>query len=1051
MASETTTNHHHSSSSPYTYDAFLSFRTKDTRKNFTDHLYTALTRSRLHTFRHDYELPIGNDITSEIRKAIQQSKESNGQVVIPVYYHIDQAEVREQMELLVVVSIEMWTVERWRVALVQAANLSGWDLQNIANGHEAKFIKEIVRHVHNIVKHTRLHVAKYPVGLESRIQDLTSLAKIGSNEVRVVGLYGMGGIGKTTIAKAFYNSTFHLFESSCFLANIKEVSEQPNGLVHLQEQLLSEILKVQKLKIANDHTGITLLREKLCRFFVILDDLDQLSQLERLAGDRHWFGAGSRIVITTRDENFLTQAKVDDKYEVRELNDQDSTRLFSWHAFQKPEPLESYRDLSTGIVHYARGLPLALEVLGASLLGKTTRELWVSTLEKLRQIPPNQVLKKLRISFDTLDDDKIKDIFLDIACFFIGMDKDYATDIFEGCGFFPGVGISILIDRCLLKIGQSNKLRMHDLVRDMGREVVKEKFPCEPGKRSRLWSREDVFDVLSKDEGSKAIEGLVLNQPRPMHLNTKAFAVMQKLRLLQINNVHLHGSFQGLFTELRWLCWHHCPLEHLPSNLHLKKLVALDMQHSNLKTWNGIKFLTNLKSLNLSNSKFLRTTPDFSGVPKLDELSLRFCSGLIELDSSIGHLSKLTELNLGHCENLKSLPKSICDLRSLERLYLDECSNLDKLPEEVGKIESLEELHATGTAIRQLPDSIGHLKKLKNVSLAQRNKKDTKAKPWFSFFLFQILSQTRTEIKFLPPTISTLSSIKDMDLSDRDLSDTDIPCELSQLSSLRYLHLNGNNFVSLPSSLGQLCSLQHLWLNDCKFLQSIVEFPPNLRTLDASNCRFVGSTPKSIQLETLGVNCSSLVVIQGLQNINSIKEIYLEGCSNLDTTLEESLFQGYSERAAGDPKGGLITKELGLLSHIETDFLEMTYWVDYVNEGKHAVALQVTIKNKTNDTEWTYEANFFRTFEVNSWVSNGPQPYPIRCGDEIEVYAGGDDDLKVEKCGVHLAYKHHSQSMMETESKHLVDFIPQKRGHVAVQTGNNSSKESIPSKRLKLE
>ncbi|XP_024990462.1 TMV resistance protein N-like, partial [Cynara cardunculus var. scolymus] len=759
MASETTRHHHHSSSSstsPYTYDAFLSFRTKDTRKNFTDHLYTALTRSRLETFRHDYELPIGNDITSETRKAIQQSKvsiivfsrnygssyrcldelvnimdrkDSNGQVVIPVYYHIDQAGVREQTgtfgrgfdRIVEDLDVDVNKVERWRVAVAQAANLSGWDLQNMANGHEAKFIKEIVWHVHKTVKHTRLHVAKYPVGLESRIEDLTSLVKIESNEVRFVGIYGMGGIGKTTIAKAFYNSAFHLFEGSCFLANIREVSEQPNGLVHLQEQLLSEILMGQKLKVANDHTGITFLKEKLChkRVLIILDDLDQLSQLEKLAGQQDWFGAGSRIIITTRDENFLSQAKVDDKYVVKELNDDESMRLFSWHAFQKPEPLENYRVLSNGIVHYTRGLPLALEVLGASLLGRTTREFWVGTLEKLRQIPPNQVLKKLRISFDTLDDDKIKDIFLDIACFFIGMDKDYATDIFEGCGFFPGVGISILIDRCLLKIGQSNKLRMHDLVRDMGREVVKGKFPFEPGKRSRLWFHEDASDVLSKEEGSKAVEGLVLNLPRPMHLNTKAFAVMQKLRLLQINNVHLHGSFQGLFSELRWLCWHHCPLEHLPSNLHLRKLVALDMQHSNLRTWNGIKFLTNLKSLNLSNSKFLRTTPDFSGVPKLDELSLRFCSGLIELDPSIGHLGKLTELNLGHCENLKSLPKSICGLSLLERLYLDECSNLEKLPEEVGKIESLQELYATGTAITQLPDSIGLLKKLKQVSLAQ--------------------------------------------------------------------------------------------------------------------------------------------------------------------------------------------------------------------------------------------------------------------------------------------------------------------------------------------
>lgn len=368
--------------------------------------------------------------------------------------------------------------------------------------HEAKFIKEIVSHVHNIVKRQRLHVAKYPVGLQYRVEDISSLVNIGSNEVRIVGIYGMGGIGKTTIAKAFYNSTFHLFEGSCFLANVREVCEQPNGLVHLQEQLLSEILQGSKQKVANEHIGISFLKERLChkRVLIILDDLDQLSQLDRLAGQRQWFGLGSRIIITTRDENFLSQAKVDHRYEARALNDHDSLRLFSWHAFRKPNPVKTYQDLSEGIVHYTTGLPLALEVLGASLYGRTRRKLWVSTLKKLKNIPPYQVLEKLRISFDTLDDATIKNIFLDIACFFIGMDKDYASNILEGCGFFPGIGISILIERCLLRIGQGNKLRMHDLVRDMGKEVVREKYPYEPGKRSRLWFHEDVSQVLSKEE-----------------------------------------------------------------------------------------------------------------------------------------------------------------------------------------------------------------------------------------------------------------------------------------------------------------------------------------------------------------------------------------------------------------------------------------------------------------------------------------------------------------------------------------------------------------------
>lgn len=128
---------------------------------------------------------------------------------------------------------------------------------------------------------------------------------------------------------------------------------------------------------------------------------------------------------------------------------------------------------------------------------------------------------------------------------------------------------------------------------------------------------------------------------------------------------------------------------------------------------------------------------------------------------------------------------------------------------------------------------------------------------------------------------------------------------------------------------------------------------------------------------------------------------------------------------------------------VETDSLEMTLWVDYVNEGKHEVGLQAVIKNKTNDTEWTHEAVFFRTHEVNSWVSNGPQPHPIKCGDRIEVHVGGDNGLKVEKCGIHLAYNQHRKNL---------DFFDQKRDRdAAAETSCDSSNDNKLSKRLKIE
>ncbi|GMP78057.1 hypothetical protein CsSME_00034133 [Camellia sinensis var. sinensis] len=473
-----------------------------------------------------------------------------------------------------------------RDALFDAANLSGWDLQNVANGYEAKFIRKIVKEVLCELKHTFLNVAVHPVGIDSCVIHIKSLLSIGSDDVRMIGIYGLGGIGKTTIAKAVYNHIFLQFEGSCFLANVREFAGQLNGLVQLQEQLLFELLGIKNLKIDNVDRGMNLIKERLYskRVLIVLDDLDQLNQLNSLAGNRDWFGPGSRIIITTRDEHLLKGLKVHERYMAKKLNHKESLQLFNWHAFGETNPLENYADLANGIVSYASGLPLALEVLGSYLFGRNMVE-WKSAFDKLQQIPHEKIQEKLRISFDALDDN-IKDIFLDIACFFIEMDREYVITILNGCGFFAEIGISVLISRCLLRISENNKLMMHDLVRDMGREIIREKYPKEPEKRSRLWLHEDVCYVLQKNKGTEAVEGVILILPmlKKIQWSNKAFARMPKLRLLQINHVHLSGNFEHLFEELRWLCWHNCPLEYLPSNFHPEKLLVLDMQFSRFKT-----------------------------------------------------------------------------------------------------------------------------------------------------------------------------------------------------------------------------------------------------------------------------------------------------------------------------------------------------------------------------------------------------------------------------------------------------------------------------------
>ncbi|XP_028081528.1 TMV resistance protein N-like [Camellia sinensis] len=1091
MASKRTSDHSScfaSSSSAtqprWSYDVFLSFRGEDTRKNFTDHLYEALVQAGIHTLRDDDELPRGREISSELLKSIEGSrisivvfsrnyassrwcldelvkiiecKKTIGQLVLPIFYDVDPSHVRHQTGYFGEAfgrhekrfADEMEKVEVRRAALSEAANLSGWDLQNVDNGHEAKFIRKIVKEVLCELKHTILNVAVHPVGIDSHVKHIKSLLSTRSDDVCMIGIYGLGGIGKTTIAKAVYNHIFLQFEGSCFLANVREVAGQLNGLVQLQEQLLFELLGIENLKIGSIGRGINLMKERLHskKVLIVLDDVDQLSQLNTLAGHREWFGGGSRIIITTRDEHLLNGPKVDERYMAKELNHEESLQLFSWHAFGKINPSENCADLANDIVRYASGLPLALEVLGSYLFGRNMVE-WKSAFDKLQQIPHEKIQEKLRISFDALDDDNIKDIFLDIACFFIGMDRDYVITILNGCGFFAEIGISVLISRCLLRINKKNKLMMHDLLRDMGREIIREKYPKELEKRSRLWFHEDVCYVLEKNKGTEAVEGVILSLPmlKKIQWSNKAFVGMHKLRLLQINHVHLSGNFEHLFEELRWLCWRNCPMEYLPSNFHPEKLVALDMQFSRFKTLRTDGKFKSLKILNLSNSKSLTKSPIFCALSMLEELLLESCTSLMELHESIELLDKLVHLNLKDCMNLRYLPGSICKLKSVKYLNLTGCAKLEEFPEHLGHMESLTELLANGTAIKQLPFSIGLLKNLRMLLLKGCNRQLT-TKSWFSLISSWVLPRKNADsIRFLPSSVSGLCSLTKLDLSDRNLSEGDFPADLRSLSSLRVLDLGGNNFCRLPYGFSNLSKLEDLQLNNCTSLQSISDLPPNLLQIRAYGCASLEKISDLSKLKTLKMLLSSSHRLRPGHSLSNYSHdgmeephcfegariIPLDKLNNLQNPLQhlssKSYFCDYFFIAGGIDYFSYITRSSSISLEVpvvrgEDDYvLGFNVGVVYYrigNEESCSMELDdypyVIITDKSNGIDFTYTPTFFgipKSCGDYVWGSHIIVEeyfgYRIKGGEQFEISFVMSSRFKTKKCASDLIVVSHN-------------------------------------------
>ena len=166
---------------------------------------------------------------------------------------------------------------------------------------------------------------------------------VGSNDFRFIGIWEMGGMGKTTLARVVYYMVSKKFEACSFIENLREKSKN-DGLLFLQQKFIYDILMEADLKIRDQCDGVLNLKNRLShkRILLVLDDIDVLDKLNMLVGEHDWFGPGSRIIITTRDVHVLEAHGVDGIYEVKGLNDENALQLFRSKAFRKKHVLDDY-------------------------------------------------------------------------------------------------------------------------------------------------------------------------------------------------------------------------------------------------------------------------------------------------------------------------------------------------------------------------------------------------------------------------------------------------------------------------------------------------------------------------------------------------------------------------------------------------------------------------------------------------------------------------------------------------------------------------------------
>ncbi|GJX46085.1 NB-ARC domains-containing protein [Tanacetum coccineum] len=306
----------------WSYDVFVSYDGGDIIQSFVDHLFRDFKRKGIRAFKEDDHVRRGEERYPQVFRAIEQSRFlvvilSDGFASSPsclrelVKIIENKEKLQEKYQIIIVYhnckpemvvkQVENYEgtfskheklvkqdVSNWKEALIKAVSLPGWDLQRLANGYESKFIDMISKHIFNELNVGSLHVGEKIVGVHSRAKEMNLLQFVGSSKVHMIGVCGVGGIGKTSIAKAVYNRLYGHFEVCSFCEDV------------------NDFVKKFGMDLAD------------------LDDVHERDHLEALAGSHGWFGSGSLILITGKDRQLLIAHGVEKVYDVELLHDDEA-------------------------------------------------------------------------------------------------------------------------------------------------------------------------------------------------------------------------------------------------------------------------------------------------------------------------------------------------------------------------------------------------------------------------------------------------------------------------------------------------------------------------------------------------------------------------------------------------------------------------------------------------------------------------------------------------------------------------------------------------------
>ncbi|XP_072997882.1 putative disease resistance protein RGA1 [Typha latifolia] len=635
------------------------------------------------------------------------------------------------------------------------------------------------------------------------------LATDSKTNVSVISIVGIGGLGKTTLAKLIFNdASTSIFDLKIWVHAMEfDVKKLANAIVSSGS---GQRCDFDDLESTSQCVKI-LLHGK--RYLMVLDDVwnEDEDKWEKLKLMLEVGNSGSRILVTTRS---LQVAKMmsgtENPHSLTYLSDDDCWKLFEQRAFGQGggQRTPSLEKIGKEIVRKCGGVPLAANALGGTLRRASGEEAWKDVRDngiweieqqyENGQLSENKILASLKVSYQYMPSPlKLCFFYCSIYPKSFGLEKDKLIQQWIAQGFIQSqresrsleIGESYVNDLLSVSFLQDRKAhektgdlvyKMHDLVYDFARSIAgDEVLAVAAGKETTRNVKECRYaSIIGYDDPSKLRKALP-KKARALHFRTRllvplpddAFSQTRYVRVLDLSG---------------------CFLDELPTSVgELKQLRYLDASESTIQSSGPIVKLWNLEVLNL-----------------------RDCP-INELPSTIGELQKLYLLNLSGCLNISTLPPSIGDLHRLLYLDLSGCYELLQLPESIWSLINLRSLNLHGCfRLKTLHQSFGHLKRLKHLDLSNCSSLLELPESVGNLQNLQTLILRSCQFKVLPETLSNLINLETLDLA--------------YCSSLR----------QLPKSIGNLQNLQTLILHSCRFevLPETLSNLINLETLDLTNC-----------------------------------------------------------------------------------------------------------------------------------------------------------------------------------------------------------------------